>query len=97
LQVDSIKTRVESAAWYQLLKLKYDKLLSSFAFEFNLRRYIKGESTASIAAAAAGAAPKPDQIILTFGQQMTKHFFKDMYEPPMIPSTETYPLPLLLN
>jgi hypothetical protein len=25
------------------MKLKYDKLLSSFAFKFNLRRYIKSD------------------------------------------------------
>jgi len=31
--------RVESA-WLQRLKLKYDELLSNFAFNFNLRRYI---------------------------------------------------------
>jgi hypothetical protein len=41
VQVDSIKTRVESAfgVCKQRLKLKYDKLLSSFAFKFNLRHY----------------------------------------------------------
>jgi hypothetical protein len=39
VQVASIKTRVETAAWFQRLKLKYDKMLSSFAFKFNLRRY----------------------------------------------------------
>jgi len=32
------KSRVDST-WFQCLKLKYDKLLSSFAFNFNLRRY----------------------------------------------------------
>jgi hypothetical protein len=41
VQVDSIKTRVESAygVCNQRLKLKYDKLLSTFAFKFNLRHY----------------------------------------------------------
>ena len=28
-------------AWFQRLKLIYDRLLSSFAFNFNLRRYNK--------------------------------------------------------
>jgi len=41
VQVDSIKTRVESAPWFQRLKIKCDKLLSNFAFNFNLRRYTK--------------------------------------------------------
>ena len=38
LQLDSIKTHVESAfghLWFQSLKLKHDKLLSSFAFNCN--------------------------------------------------------------
>ena len=29
------------SACFQRLKLKYDKLVSNFAFNFNLRRYIK--------------------------------------------------------
>jgi hypothetical protein len=33
-----VESRVESA-WFERLKLRYDKLLSSFAFNFNLRRY----------------------------------------------------------
>ena len=33
-----VETRVESA-WLQRLKLKYNKLLSGFAFKFNLRSY----------------------------------------------------------
>jgi len=37
-----VETRVESAWFLQLLKLKYDKLLSSLAFNFNLRPYITG-------------------------------------------------------
>jgi hypothetical protein len=40
-----VETRVESA-WCQLLKPKYDKLLSSFAFKFNLRQYIKDHPVA---------------------------------------------------
>ena len=41
VQLDTIKTRVESAPGVcnQRLKLKHDELLSSFAFKFNLRRY----------------------------------------------------------
>jgi hypothetical protein len=41
VQVDSIKTRVESADIFnfQRLKLSCDELLSSFAFNFTLRRY----------------------------------------------------------
>jgi len=48
VQVDSIKPRVESSCGvYNLrLKLKYDILLSSFAFKFNLRRYSMGDSDA---------------------------------------------------
>jgi hypothetical protein len=41
VQVASIKARVESAAWYQRLKLLCDEVLSNFAFNFNLRRYIE--------------------------------------------------------
>jgi hypothetical protein len=47
VQVDSIKIRVESAAWFQHLKLKYDELLSSFAFKFNLRHYRVGRARSS--------------------------------------------------
>ena len=36
--VVQLETRAGSA-WLQRLKLKYDKLLSSFAFSFNLRPY----------------------------------------------------------
>ena len=41
VQVDSIKTRVESAygVCNQRLKVRYHKLLSAFAFNFNMRRY----------------------------------------------------------
>ena len=38
MQVDPIKPTLK-APGTQRLKLKYDKLLSSFAFNFNLRRY----------------------------------------------------------
>ena len=39
----------------KLLKLKYDKPLSDFAFKFNLRRYIAAEESARAAAEAARA------------------------------------------
>ena len=41
MQVDSFKTRVESAHRFssQRLKLEYHKMLSLFAFKFNLRQY----------------------------------------------------------
>jgi hypothetical protein len=39
VQVGSIKIRVESAAWFQRLKLKCDEPLSSFACKLNLRHY----------------------------------------------------------
>ena len=44
MQVDSIKTHVESAQlWlrFQSLKLEYGKLLSTVGFQFNLRRYVQ--------------------------------------------------------
>ena len=40
-KLTGVETRVQSA-WFQRLKLKYDKLLSSFAFEFNWRQYSAG-------------------------------------------------------
>jgi hypothetical protein len=44
VQADSIKTRVESACGvcHQRLKAEYHKLLSTFAFNFNLRYYAVG-------------------------------------------------------
>jgi hypothetical protein len=36
--LNPVEARVERD-WFQLLKLKYDKPLSSCAFKFNLRRY----------------------------------------------------------
>jgi len=44
---------VLKAPCFQRLKLKYDKLLSSFAFNFDLRRYIKGGGKGILAMAAA--------------------------------------------
>jgi hypothetical protein len=44
VQVDSIKTRVDSAPGVcnQRLKLQCDEPLSNFAFNFNVRRYNPG-------------------------------------------------------
>ena len=45
------------------LKLKYDKLLSSFAFKFNLRRYTKyaaDMAALAVLAAAQGMAVQVD-------------------------------------
>jgi len=41
VQLDIIKTRVESSArpWSQRLKLRYDEPLSNLVFEIHLRRY----------------------------------------------------------
>jgi hypothetical protein len=41
VQVDCIKIRVESTPAFSALELKYDKPLSSFAFNLYLRRYNK--------------------------------------------------------
>jgi hypothetical protein len=45
VQVDGIKTRVESApgVYKQRLKLKYDEMLSNFAVTLSLRHYIMAE------------------------------------------------------
>ena len=40
MQVDPVKP-ILKAPGYMLLKLIYDRPLSTFAFKFNLRRYIK--------------------------------------------------------
>ena len=60
MQVDGIKTRVESAAWFQRLKLKYDDLLSSFAFKFNLRHYIQAPAFLR----SCGAALRPGGVVV---------------------------------
>jgi hypothetical protein len=44
VQVDPMKPMLK-APESKLLKLKYDKLLSSFAFKFKLRRYNQDERT----------------------------------------------------
>ena len=46
MQVDHIKPSLK-APGIKLLKLKYDKLLSNFAFKFNLRRYTLDDDGAS--------------------------------------------------
>jgi hypothetical protein len=43
VQVDPIKPKLK-APGTKRLKLEYDELLSSFAFKFNLRRYILGRA-----------------------------------------------------
>jgi len=40
VQVDPVKSTLKPPGTTRL-KLKYDKLLSSFSFKFNLRRYTK--------------------------------------------------------
>jgi len=42
VQVDSVKTRLESAYGFKHLRVKCDDLLSNFALKFNLRRYAGG-------------------------------------------------------
>jgi hypothetical protein len=52
VQVDSIKTRVESAPNFSALKPKCDEALSNLAFKFNLRRYnAAGEALVHLLAA----------------------------------------------
>ena len=46
MQVDPIKPTLK-APGTQRLNLKYDELLSSFAFNFNLRRYTEGADAAA--------------------------------------------------
>jgi len=60
VRVDSIKTRVESAygVCNQRLKVQYDEpLSSSFAFNFNLRRYTVGAQGRPAAAADGQGRP----------------------------------------
>jgi len=62
LQLDGIKPRVESAygVCNQRLKLKSHKLLSTFAFNFNLRRHTKaGSLKSSREVKKAGPTPTP--------------------------------------
>ena len=56
MQVDPIKP-VLKAPGTTRLKLKYGKLLSSFAFKFNLRRYIEGEKGLVIRVAGSKDMP----------------------------------------
>ena len=48
------------------MKLQYDELLSSFAFKFNLRRYIK----AAVAAAAAAHGKTTAQVWFRWVQSL---------------------------
>ena len=45
-RLEQVEPRVESA-WFQRLKLSLDKLVSSCAFNVNLRRYTKAFSSGS--------------------------------------------------
>jgi hypothetical protein len=49
-RLNPLKPRVESA-WFQRLKLGYDEPLSRFAFNFDLRRYIKDEDIGHVSEA----------------------------------------------
>jgi hypothetical protein len=53
VQVDPIKPTLK-APGTKRLKLKFDILLSNFAFKFNLRRYIKAKSGKLVGMVAAG-------------------------------------------
>ena len=56
-ELKPVETRVEDTALFQCLKLKYDNLLSSFAFNFNLRHYVVElvvQEPTLLAGAAAG-------------------------------------------
>ena len=52
VQVDPIKPTLK-APGTKRLKLKYDKLLSSFAFNFNLRHYTLGQTRLNVFAGLA--------------------------------------------
>jgi hypothetical protein len=56
--VVQVETRVVESAGFQRLELKYDELLSSLAFSFNLRPCNKAQMKKALVAAAklAGAA-----------------------------------------
>jgi len=54
VHVDPIKSTLKAPV-IKRLKLKYDKLLSSFGFKFNLRRYTMAQSAAAATAVAAAA------------------------------------------
>ena len=57
MQVDPIKPQLK-APGTKRLKLKHDKLLSRFAFKFNLHRYIKVMSAQPIILALANPTPE---------------------------------------
>jgi hypothetical protein len=73
VQVDPIKPMLK-APGTKRLKLKHDKTLSSFAFNFNLRRYSKGLVVASASGRVtwAGAYTRP-LLISTWAVSDTKY------------------------
>ena len=80
MQVDSVKTRLESARGVcnQLLKLICDEPLSNVAFNFSLRRYIKDlralfAPRVPIANAIADASLKHDPSNVRAQCQMASH------------------------
>jgi hypothetical protein len=56
VQVDPIKPPLK-APGLQRFKVKYDKLLSSFGFKFNLRRYIMAARKKAVAAGLSKDSP----------------------------------------
>ena len=64
MQVDAIQPKLK-APGTKRLKLKYDNLLSSFAFKFSLRRYTQARAEAEVAAAASAEAASRREARLT--------------------------------
>ena len=71
VQVDPIKPTLK-APGTKRLKLKYDELLSSFAFKFNLRRYTLAETQSMFLDSLCGDAawlvgsdtrPQPEEFL----------------------------------
>ena len=60
-RLNRVDSHVESA-WFKRLKLRYDKLLSSFAFNFNLRRYTKVPGRASHPPLHPPSTPPPPPL-----------------------------------
>jgi len=64
VQVDSIKT-VLTLPLVSALKQKYDKLLSNFAFNFNLRRYTQAQREVQMVAKKARGVHITRRALLT--------------------------------